>query len=73
MEGIFRKAGLTGIDKTNGVVKRKEISGSVPGWMVLLLTKMGDTGGGQGDEPASGLLGVMCLWDALLALSDWQE
>lgn len=62
------------LDQINEVVKEREVSGLVPGWMMLLmLTKMGDTGGRVGDEPESGLLGVKCLWEAPLAVSDWQE
>lgn len=41
----------------NGVVKGREVSGWVPVWTVLLLTKMGDTEGGPGDEPESGPMG----------------
>lgn len=59
------------LDQINEVVKEREVSGLVPGWMML--TKMGDTGGRVGDEPESGLLGVKCLWEAPLAVSDWQE
>lgn len=29
------------LDRMNGVAKGREVSGLVPGWMVLLLTKMG--------------------------------
>lgn len=62
------------LDQINDVVKEREVSGLVPGWMMLLmLTKMGDTGGRVGGEPESGLLGVKCLWEAPLAVSDWQE
>lgn len=56
------------------MVKERAVSGLVSGWMVLLMfTKMGDTGRRVGDEPVSGLLGVKSLWDSPLALSDWQE
>lgn len=53
----------------NGAVKGREVSGCVPAWTVVLLTQMGDTEGGLGDEPESGPMG----WDVLLASSTWQE